>query len=63
MPKDKLRVNDKPHELDAEADMPLLWALQDMLGLTGTKYSYGIARAADVAGVRSVPLANEGFSV
>jgi isoquinoline 1-oxidoreductase alpha subunit len=39
----QLTVNGKKHELDVEDDMPLLWALRDELGLTGTKYACGIA--------------------
>jgi len=34
-------VNDKPVKLAADADTPLLWALRDRLGLTGTKYGCG----------------------
>jgi isoquinoline 1-oxidoreductase alpha subunit len=37
-------VNGKPVSLDADASMPLLWALRDMLELTGTKYGCGIAQ-------------------
>jgi isoquinoline 1-oxidoreductase alpha subunit len=40
----KLRVNGKDHDVDVPADMPLLWVLRDVLGLTGTKYGCGIAR-------------------
>jgi isoquinoline 1-oxidoreductase alpha subunit len=36
-------VNGTPRQLEVEADMPLLWALRDELGLTGTKYGCGIA--------------------
>ncbi len=39
----KITVNDKVLELDVEPDMPLLWALRDELGLTGTKYGCGVA--------------------
>jgi isoquinoline 1-oxidoreductase alpha subunit len=39
-----LKVNGKQHQLDVENDMPLLWALRDELGLTGTKYGCGIAQ-------------------
>ncbi|MBI3774747.1 MAG: (2Fe-2S)-binding protein [Gammaproteobacteria bacterium] len=39
-----LNVNGKSHEVDADADMPLLWALRDLLGLTGTKFGCGIAQ-------------------
>jgi isoquinoline 1-oxidoreductase alpha subunit len=38
----KLNINGKSHTLDIEDDMPLLWALREILGLTGTKYSCGI---------------------
>lgn len=40
----KLRVNGKDHEVAAPGDMPLLWVLRDLLGLTGTKYGCGIAQ-------------------
>ena len=33
----QIRVNGTAHELDVESEMPLLWALRDELGLTGTK--------------------------
>ncbi len=36
-------INETVHELDVEADMPLLWALRDVLDLTGTKYGCGVA--------------------
>ena len=39
----KLNVNNQVHELDVEPEMPLLWALREMLGMTGTKYGCGIA--------------------
>ena len=39
-----LKVNGKQHQLDIEADMPLLWALRDEIGLTGTKFGCGIAQ-------------------
>ena len=39
-----LTVNGKIHELDIEAEMPLLWALREHLQLTGTKYACGIAQ-------------------
>jgi len=37
-------VNGTAHRLDADPDMPLLWALRDLIGLTGTKYGCGIAQ-------------------
>jgi len=39
-----LKVNGKTQTLDVEPDMPLLWALRDELGLTGTKFGCGIAQ-------------------
>ena len=39
----RLTVNGTPREVDVEGDMPLLWLLRDVLGLTGTKYGCGIA--------------------
>ena len=38
-----LRVNGAVHQVDADPDMPLLWALRDLIGLTGTKYACGEA--------------------
>ena len=38
-----LRVNGRAVSLDVEPDMPLLWALRDELGLTGTKFGCGVA--------------------
>jgi aerobic-type carbon monoxide dehydrogenase small subunit (CoxS/CutS family) len=37
-------INGRAHRLDADPDMPLLWALRDLLGMTGTKYGCGIAQ-------------------
>ncbi len=39
-----LVVNGHSHEIDAPADMPLLWVLRDLVGLTGTKFGCGIAQ-------------------
>jgi isoquinoline 1-oxidoreductase subunit alpha len=39
-----LRVNGETRELDISPDTPLLWALRDVLGLTGTKFGCGIAQ-------------------
>jgi len=40
----KLRVNDQSHDVDVPGDMPLLWVLRDVLGLTGTKFGCGMAQ-------------------
>ena len=37
-------VNNKPVQVDAEPDMPLLWVIRDLLGLKGTKFGCGIAQ-------------------
>ena len=39
-----LNVNGSPHEVDVPQDMPLLWVLRDVIGLTGTKFGCGIAQ-------------------
>ncbi len=38
-----ITVNGTAHDLDLPGEMPLLWVLRDVLGLTGTKYGCGIA--------------------
>ena len=40
----ELNVNGRDVQLDVESDMPLLWALREVLGMTGTKYGCGIAQ-------------------
>ncbi|HPQ95532.1 MAG TPA: (2Fe-2S)-binding protein, partial [Thiolinea sp.] len=40
----KLTINNQPLELDVEPDMPLLWAIRDHAGLTGTKFGCGMAQ-------------------
>jgi isoquinoline 1-oxidoreductase alpha subunit len=38
-----LTVNGQAHSLDVDPDSPLLWAIRDTIGLTGTKFGCGIA--------------------
>ena len=58
----RLTVNGQSHEVDVDADTPLLWVLRDTLGMTGTKYGCGIAQCGactvhiDGAAVRSCTL-------
>jgi isoquinoline 1-oxidoreductase alpha subunit len=40
----QLNVNGRSHEVDVEPNTPLLWALREQVGLTGTKYGCGIAQ-------------------
>jgi isoquinoline 1-oxidoreductase alpha subunit len=39
-----LTINGEPRDVDVPGDMPLLWVLRDVLGLTGTKFGCGIAQ-------------------
>ena len=39
----KLKINGTTHELDVDPDMPLLWVIRDVVGLTGTKYGCGLS--------------------
>jgi isoquinoline 1-oxidoreductase subunit alpha len=38
----KIQINGTPRDIDADPQMPLLWAIRDILGLTGTKFGCGI---------------------
>ena len=39
-----LNVNQKMYQVDADPNMPLLWVIRDIIGLTGTKYGCGVAQ-------------------
>jgi isoquinoline 1-oxidoreductase alpha subunit len=39
-----LNVNQKVYEVDVDSNMPLLWVIRDIIGLTGTKYGCGVAQ-------------------
>ena len=39
-----LKVNGRVHQLDVDPNTPLLWAIRDSVGLTGTKYGCGVAQ-------------------
>jgi aerobic-type carbon monoxide dehydrogenase small subunit (CoxS/CutS family) len=43
MPPIALSINGRSHTVDVPAEMPLLWVIRDVVGLTGTKYGCGIA--------------------
>ncbi len=40
----KLNINGKPYDLDVDPSTPLLWAIREQAGLTGTKYGCGVAQ-------------------
>lgn len=44
MAKYKLNINGQKVTIDADPDMPLLWAIRDLAGLKGTKYGCGVAQ-------------------
>ncbi|MPZ40469.1 MAG: 2Fe-2S iron-sulfur cluster binding domain-containing protein [Rhizobiales bacterium] len=54
-----LTINGQPHSIDVEPDTPLLWAIRENVGLTGTKYGCGVAQCGsctvhiDGAAIRS----------
>ena len=39
-----LQINEKNYTIEADPKMPLLWAIRDLVGLTGTKYGCGISQ-------------------
>lgn len=39
-----LNVNQKSYEINVDPDMPLLWVIREVIGLTGTKYGCGVAQ-------------------
>jgi len=44
MPSYTLLINSKSYQVEADPQMPLLWAIRDLIGLTGTKYGCGISQ-------------------
>ena len=40
----RLTINGKTHDVDVDANTPLLWAIREQVGLTGTKYGCGVAQ-------------------
>ena len=55
----RLNINGRTHDVDVDPNTPLLWALREQVGLTGTKYGCGISQCGactvhvDGAAVRS----------
>ena len=64
----RLNINGVPRDIDADPDTPLLWAIREQVGLTGTKYGCGIAQCGactvhvDGAAVRSCSLPLSAFN-
>jgi isoquinoline 1-oxidoreductase alpha subunit len=64
----RLNINGVTREIDADPDTPLLWAIREQVGLTGTKYGCGIAQCGactvhvDGAAVRSCSVPLSAFS-
>jgi isoquinoline 1-oxidoreductase alpha subunit len=40
----RLNINGKTHDVDVDPNTPLLWAIREQVGLTGTKYGCGVAQ-------------------
>lgn len=60
----QLNINNKVYEVDASADMPLLWAIRDLVGLTGTKFGCGMAQCgACTVHVNGTPVRSCSFPV
>jgi isoquinoline 1-oxidoreductase alpha subunit len=45
----KLHINGKIRDVQVEPDMPLLWVIREIVGLTGTKYGCGVAQCGACA--------------
>jgi isoquinoline 1-oxidoreductase alpha subunit len=64
----RLNINGVAREIDADPETPLLWAIREQVGLTGTKYGCGIAQCGactvhvDGAAVRSCSLPLSAFN-
>ena len=64
----RLNINGTVREVDAHPDTPLLWAIREQVGLTGTKYGCGIAQCGactvhvDGAAVRSCSMPVSAFT-
>ena len=60
----RLTVNGKVHNIDVEPETPLLWAIREQVGLTGTKYGCGVAQCgACTVHMDGVPVRSCGMPV
>jgi isoquinoline 1-oxidoreductase subunit alpha len=60
----RLTINGRAHEVDVDPNTPLLWAIREQVGLTGTKYGCGIAQCgACTVHIDGVPTRSCSFPV
>jgi isoquinoline 1-oxidoreductase alpha subunit len=60
----RLTINGKAHNIDVEPETPLLWAIREQAGLTGTKYGCGVAQCgACTIHMDGVPMRSCGIPV
>ena len=60
----RLTINGKSHNLDVEPETPLLWAIREQAGLTGTKYGCGVAQCGScTVHMDGVPMRSCGIPV
>jgi isoquinoline 1-oxidoreductase alpha subunit len=60
----RLTINGKIHNIDVEPETPLLWAIREQVGLTGTKYGCGVAQCgACTVHMDGVPVRSCGMPV
>ena len=60
----RLTINGKTHNIDVEPETPLLWAIREQVGLTGTKYGCGVAQCgACTVHMDGVPVRSCGMPV
>jgi isoquinoline 1-oxidoreductase subunit alpha len=60
----RLTINGKSHNIDVEPETPLLWAIREQVGLTGTKYGCGVAQCgACTVHMDGVPMRSCGIPV
>ena len=50
-----LHINGQTQTFDGDPSMPLLWYLRDVLGLTGTKFAWGVAACGAQSASRATP--------
>jgi len=54
IPLPQIKINGVQHAIDADPQMPLLWAIRDIVGLTGTKFGCGSVLAAPAPSIWTV---------